>query len=304
MKIEKRITMALNEEIRKLRTDHGYTQNEMADLLKVSRSTLAKWENGNSIPTAEDLKMIKEVFGVSVDALLEEKGGIVEAYDISKGDNGNSVKILLLGLSFALTFASILFDISDILDAKGNYINVPILSILFLASDLLITICIVAWIVCLFRKKIDIKNACSTVVTYYLCEIFRSLVGYFFINNIELSTTTMTVYELLRYLVLPLVCVISVVAFYKKDDYVNPNIVILIFVTRILGSVMRVGKSIFQNRKRLLYFDYSFVHTNIRFWSLVTICVMFLYYALVLTKKRKEKKTMLKNNRGGGSLKA
>lgn len=55
-----------------LRQASGMTQLELGDRLNYSDKTVSKWERGESIPDAGMLKQIGDVFGVSVDYLLEE----------------------------------------------------------------------------------------------------------------------------------------------------------------------------------------------------------------------------------------
>ena len=55
-----------------LRQAAGMTQLELGDRLNYSDKTVSKWERGESIPDAGILKEISNVFGVSVDYLLEE----------------------------------------------------------------------------------------------------------------------------------------------------------------------------------------------------------------------------------------
>lgn len=55
-----------------LRQASGMTQLELGDRLNYSDKTVSKWERGESIPDAGMLKQIADVFGVTVDYLLEE----------------------------------------------------------------------------------------------------------------------------------------------------------------------------------------------------------------------------------------
>ena len=55
-----------------LRQASGMTQLELGERLNYSDKTVSKWERGESIPDAGMLKQIADVFGVSVDYLLEE----------------------------------------------------------------------------------------------------------------------------------------------------------------------------------------------------------------------------------------
>ncbi len=54
-----------------LRKESGITQTELAEKLKVKQSTIAMWETGKSKPRTDDLYIIAEVLGVSVDKVLD-----------------------------------------------------------------------------------------------------------------------------------------------------------------------------------------------------------------------------------------
>ena len=60
----------LNENIKALRKTNGLTQDELAIRLNVVRQTVSKWEKGLSVPDAEMLQRIAEVFEVSASQLL------------------------------------------------------------------------------------------------------------------------------------------------------------------------------------------------------------------------------------------
>ncbi len=60
----------LNENIKNLRKNKGLTQEEMAIRLNVVRQTVSKWEKGHSVPDAEMLQKIAELFDTDVSRLL------------------------------------------------------------------------------------------------------------------------------------------------------------------------------------------------------------------------------------------
>ena len=62
--------MTFGEKLKKLRTDKELTQEELAEILYVSRTAISKWESGRGFPNIESLKAIAKFFGVTVDALL------------------------------------------------------------------------------------------------------------------------------------------------------------------------------------------------------------------------------------------
>ncbi len=70
----------LNENLKSVRKAKGLTQEELAVRLNVVRQTVSKWEKGLSVPDADTLMRIAEIFEVSVSDLLgpQGKGGVEE----------------------------------------------------------------------------------------------------------------------------------------------------------------------------------------------------------------------------------
>ena len=56
--------------IRKLRTESGMTQLELANKLSVSDKTISKWERGLGMPDVSFLNEISEIFGITIEKLL------------------------------------------------------------------------------------------------------------------------------------------------------------------------------------------------------------------------------------------
>lgn len=63
----------LNENLKQLRKSKGLSQEELAIRLNVVRQTISKWEKGISVPDADMLIKISEIFEVSVSELLGAK---------------------------------------------------------------------------------------------------------------------------------------------------------------------------------------------------------------------------------------
>lgn len=68
-----------SENLRAMRKEKGYTQEELAIKLNVVRQTVSKWEKGLSVPDADLLAMISDVLETPVSRLLGER--INEAAD-------------------------------------------------------------------------------------------------------------------------------------------------------------------------------------------------------------------------------
>lgn len=53
-----------------LRTKHGLSQDELAEKVFVTRQAVSRWENGETIPNTETLKLLSKLFDVSINTLL------------------------------------------------------------------------------------------------------------------------------------------------------------------------------------------------------------------------------------------
>ncbi len=64
--------MVQTEKLILLRKKNGFTQIKAAEKLQVSRQAISGWETGAVLPSLENLKSLSNLYGVSVDYLLNE----------------------------------------------------------------------------------------------------------------------------------------------------------------------------------------------------------------------------------------
>lgn len=62
--------MQTRDVLRELRTKFGFTQDEVADRILVTRQAVSRWENGETIPNTETLKLLSRLYNVSINTLL------------------------------------------------------------------------------------------------------------------------------------------------------------------------------------------------------------------------------------------
>ena len=62
--------MDTKQVILELRTQKGMSQDELAEKVFVSRQAVSRWENGETVPNTETLKLLSKVFDVSINTLL------------------------------------------------------------------------------------------------------------------------------------------------------------------------------------------------------------------------------------------
>ena len=63
--------MSFSENFKKARRNSGLSQQQLADLLGMNRSSISKYENDIGLPHAKTLQKICEIFGVTIDSLLK-----------------------------------------------------------------------------------------------------------------------------------------------------------------------------------------------------------------------------------------
>ena len=62
--------MTLGGKIREARRKCGFSQEQLAEKMSVSRSAIAKWETDKGLPDVGNLKILAKLLNVSVDYLL------------------------------------------------------------------------------------------------------------------------------------------------------------------------------------------------------------------------------------------
>lgn len=87
--------MEFKEKLRQLRKDKGLSQQALADAIFVSRSAVAKWENGLGLPSASSLNALLEYFQVPKSYFDTEDP---EAVIVKKNQQIRRLNILLIGI--------------------------------------------------------------------------------------------------------------------------------------------------------------------------------------------------------------
>ena len=62
--------MATKDVILSLRTKNGLSQDELAEKVFVTRQAVSRWENGETVPNPDTLKLLSALFDVSINTLL------------------------------------------------------------------------------------------------------------------------------------------------------------------------------------------------------------------------------------------
>ena len=86
--------MILADKIIELRKKNGWSQEELADKLGVSRQAVSKWEGAQAVPDMNRVLKLSEIFGVSTDFLLKDELELSNAVpaELQESSEGGSVR--------------------------------------------------------------------------------------------------------------------------------------------------------------------------------------------------------------------
>ena len=85
--------MILADKIIRLRKRNGWSQEDLAEKMNVSRQAVSKWESAQTVPDLEKILMLGDLFGVTTDYLLKDE---IESEEFSSGGEDSAVRRLTL----------------------------------------------------------------------------------------------------------------------------------------------------------------------------------------------------------------
>lgn len=145
--------MQLPEKIIHLRKANGWSQEEFAEKMHVSRQAISRWENGTALPDAQNILLISKLFRVTTDYLLNDDYESDSDIPAVKTATQEAEKLLLRKKRLHL-IAAICFTVSWFCALVG-VIN-SISDIQFVLSIFMLALCAcnaVAQFVLYFRKR-------------------------------------------------------------------------------------------------------------------------------------------------------
>lgn len=96
--------MILADKIIENRKKNGWSQEELADKLGVSRQSVSKWESAQAIPDMKKILQLSEVFGVSTDYLLKDEIKEIPDIENTPVDNGLEETLRIVSMEEANAF--------------------------------------------------------------------------------------------------------------------------------------------------------------------------------------------------------
>ncbi len=89
--------MEFSQKLKELRNKKGVSQAKLAADIHISRSAVAKWENGLGLPNDESLKLLADYFGVTIDELISNKS--TEEILVLKNKTIDQQKKIIIGFA-------------------------------------------------------------------------------------------------------------------------------------------------------------------------------------------------------------
>jgi len=112
--------MILADKIIKLRKQLGWSQEELAEKVNVSRQSVSKWESANSIPDLNRIIMLAELFEVSTDFLLKDEN---KAFESNSEVSSKDASFHQVSIEEATTYVESKVEIANI-NTKGSILCV------------------------------------------------------------------------------------------------------------------------------------------------------------------------------------
>lgn len=107
----------LGSTISSLRKENKMTQLELAERMGVTDKAVSKWERDLSCPDISTIPKLAELFGVSVDELMQGKE---EAQTESKTDTASMIRMVMKAVALAMGVAVFTLSILNQLDANSG----------------------------------------------------------------------------------------------------------------------------------------------------------------------------------------
>ena len=96
--------MILADKIIENRKKNGWSQEELANRLGVSRQSVSKWESAQAVPDLKKILQLAEVFGVTTDYLIKDEIEETQALEPAPVDKGLEETIRSVSMEEASSF--------------------------------------------------------------------------------------------------------------------------------------------------------------------------------------------------------
>lgn len=102
--------MTFGQKLKKIRKENNLTQEQLAEMIFVTRTAISKWETDNGYPSIDSLKAISNTFNISIDELISDAD--IENKKLLDEKNARKmyfIAIAFLGLTVLFTLFAYFF---------------------------------------------------------------------------------------------------------------------------------------------------------------------------------------------------
>ena len=124
--------MEIGKKLKKARVQSGYTQEEVAEQLQVTRQTISNWENEKSYPDIISVISLSEVYQISLDELLKGDDRMIKHLDETTNVVKSNRKLLFAVIVNILLMA--LFVVINMTLPEIKYILAGSFSIIMIST--------------------------------------------------------------------------------------------------------------------------------------------------------------------------
>lgn len=128
--------MKLSDKIINLRKTNGWSQEDLAERLNVSRQAISRWENGTALPDANNILQLSKLFSVTADYLLNEDASNIPSPQESSHRHNLSKKTFWLIAAIAFSVSGVIWLILAINELNIFYVLLAIVNAVLSAVNL------------------------------------------------------------------------------------------------------------------------------------------------------------------------
>ena len=180
--------MNLGEKLKQLRKDNNLTQTELSDKLKVSKSTITKWENNTLVPSNDNLEELSKLYKIDSEELIN-----LFKNDIKEKKNKIQMKAKNISLCTLIYFVSFIWLL---IGTIGYNLN-PILVISIFLTLCAISTSIVVYTIINYKDNIKVINNSYTNNIYLMITLIIYLIISYKTNAWYITWIIWVIYVLL-----------------------------------------------------------------------------------------------------------
>lgn len=175
--------MDFGEKIKELREAKGMTQQNLADLLFVTRQTVSRWEGGSRYPDLVTAKNLADILDTTVDTLMADDASmLIEQRSKAYGRFAGKIETMVIALCVAISLGNLFFScwwlrdcvVEDLFTADHWYF--PFLSIIDILFNAFFALMLISSMIKTIRKELPIGKTGILGVIFFIYRGLANLV--------------------------------------------------------------------------------------------------------------------------------